>query len=477
VNHSLARRAWTYTVAASLVSLIVAYSLFWAARSQYAVAQRTLELSRQTVALASGLGTGGSLGGSAAARRLREQLFRVESRLIGAALFVTDATGKVKRSSGQLDVSRLPVTDLGAPNEAGARTGVRRPDGSLIVLVVAAPVSGSEEWLVAVQPVRDVVIPWEQLTSAAAVSLAVAILVAWFVGGMLARRLTRPLQRLGAGAESVASGDWGAQVPEEGDAEIVSLARSFNRMSAKAAEAYAAQKAFVGDVSHELRTPITSIRGYSEAIVDGTLRTPEDTKRAAGVIRAEAMRMEEMSHTLLALAALDAEGVHPELVTIDLRAFRDALQERFDAVATESRISLLLDVHTEPRPVGDAERLLQATSAVISNGLWYTPSGGTVRVRSVTDAARWTLQIDDTGPGIPPERREAVFNRFVRLDPSRSKGSGGVGLGLAIARRAVELMGGTIEAGESEDLGGARLLIGLPLAEQGLNLNATGTQP
>ncbi len=465
MSRSLARRALAYTVAASLVSLVVAFGLFWTARSNYAISQRTDQLSRQTVAIASGLQAEDKLLVSAGMKRLQEQLFRVQSRLIGAALFVTDANGNVLRSSGQVELNTLPIDTLGAANAGGAKTGVRLASNDLLILLAAAPTGDGGEYLVAVQPLRDVLVPWEQLTGAALAALVVAMLVAVVLGWLLARRLTLPLRRLGDGAESIAEGDWGAQVPEEGDAEIASLAHSFNEMSSRVAEAYSAQKSFVGDVSHELRTPITSIRGYAEAIMDGTLSSPDDARRAAKVIHAESLRMEEMSHTLLALAALDAESVVPEPQPIDLAAFRDAIWERFDTIARESRVSLELDIATTPLPFGDPERLFQATSAVISNGLWYTPSGGTVRVRSLPHGPQWGLQIDDTGPGIPPERREAVFERFVRLDPSRSKGSGGVGLGLAIARRAVELMGGNIVADASDDLGGARFVIGLPFAE------------
>ena len=188
-------------------------------------------------------------------------------------------------------------------------------------------------------------------------------------------------------------------------------------------------------------------------------------RRAANVIHAESLRMEEMSHTLLALAALDAETTQPELQPIDLAQFAQALRERFDAIAEDARVDSRASRSTPSRvPLGDPERLLQAATAVISNGLWYTPTGGVVRVKSLSHGPQWGLQIDDTGPGIPLERREAVFNRFVRLDPSRSKGSGGVGLGLAIARRAVEMMGGNIVADESDDLGGARFVIALPFA-------------
>ncbi len=449
-----------------MLTLVVAFAMFWGARTQYAVAQRTEQLARQSVALASGVATEDRLLDSPSTRRLRSQLFRVQARLVGAALFVTDSQGKVLRSSGQVSADRLPIETLSATRGTAATSGVRVGNQEdVLVLMVAAPVPGRGEFLVAVQPLRDVLVPWEQLTGAALLALIVATIVSVLLGWLLARRLSQPLRRLRDGALSIAGGDWGAQVPEEGDAEVASLAHSFNEMSSKVAEAYSAQQSFVGDVSHELRTPITSIRGYAEAIMDGTLTRPEDVKRAASVIRAESLRMEEMSYTLLALAALDAETAQPELQSIDLGKFAEALSERFVTIARDARVALELEIGPTPQPLGDPERLLQAASAVISNGLWYTPTGGTVRVRTLAHGPQWGLQIDDTGPGIPPERREAVFNRFVRLDPSRSKGSGGVGLGLAIARRAVELMGGSIVADASDDLGGARFVIGLPFAQ------------
>jgi signal transduction histidine kinase len=115
-----------------------------------------------------------------------------------------------------------------------------------------------------------------------------------------------------------------------------------------------------------------------------------------------------------------------------------------------------------PAPCGDADRLLQVASALVSNALAYTPAGGEIRVSAEAQGGRWTLLVDDSGPGIPESERDRVFDRFTRLDASRTPATGGFGLGLAICKRLAEAMGGSISAGDSP-IGGARLVVDLPL--------------
>jgi len=228
------------------------------------------------------------------------------------------------------------------------------------------------------------------------------------------------------------------------------------------ADAYAAQKAFVGDVSHEIRTPLTSIRGFAEAMLDGTVHDDAARQRALRVIRDEATRIDEVSQTLLALSEIDAGVVQVACVPVDNRLLSDALRGRFAEVADRAGISLQVDLAAAPQAIGDPDRLLQAVSALVANALKYTPEGGVVRVSAEPGEGAMKLRVDDSGAGIPENRREEVFGRFARLDGSESAG-GGAGLGLAICRRLVELMGGSVTASDS-DLGGARFEITLPIA-------------
>ena len=459
-------RARLYVVGAALLSLAVSFAVFAVGWSQYTVRQRTDVLSRQVVAFARGLAAAQAAvaGSTPEAVAVRDRLFRVQAGLVDAVLFVTDDAGRVAQSSDTATLREVPFDRLEASQDTGVLTGVASASDGSSVLLVATPVDTSRSmWLVAAEPLSDVRRAQIGLLTVSGASLFLAALVAWFAGGVLARRLSAPLVSLRDAAESVAQGEWGAQVPVEGDEEVASLAGSFNHMSTRVADAYEAQKAFVGDVSHELRTPITSIRGFSEAIVDGTVSEPAAVRRSAGIIHAEALRMGELSETLLALAELDSGTVAPRSEPVDLTMVVDALVGRHGGPAEEAGVTLSLDVPLLPLPLGDSERLLQAASQLVANAISYTPAGGRVLVTASVSGDRWLLAVDDSGEGIPIERREEVFERFRRLDASRSKSRGGVGLGLSICKRVVDLMGGSTWVEESR-LGGARFVIALPLA-------------
>lgn len=476
MRRGLATRARLYTVSVAVIALVVAVAVFWIARSSFIVEQRTAELSRQARAIASGLSVTEAFGTGEAADSLREQFFRVQARLTNSALFVTDANGAVASSSGDMQLTTLPLAELDAGRVRNTRSGVRRSSSGLLVLLVATPIPGTPDWLVAAQPVRDLLVSPGQVIQYAIVAMAIALLVAWVVGGLLARRLIRPIGELQHGAQAIADGDWGAQVPEGGDAEIASLARSFNEMSSRVADAYASQKAFVSDVSHELKTPITSIVGFSQAVLDGTVDDPAAVHQAVKIIHDEAERMAEMSQTLLALARLDARAIEVAHEPLDLRELTQALTARFVPLAADAGLDLNIALAERPRPIGDFDRLLQAATALVSNAIAYTPQGGRVRIRGSHGDGSWRLEIEDSGPGIPPDRRDDVFKRFTRLDPSRAKSTGGSGLGLAIALKAVQLMNGTIEVADSADLGGARFTIALPAEPPGDGRSGSAAQ-
>ena len=450
-----------------MLALVVAFGIFLVGWGQYSIRQRTDELSRQVAALAKGQAVGDRAGApntvtGTATAEARDRLLGVEAGLLGAALFVTGDDGTVLHATTPHPPAWLPLARLKRTDANGASSGVLRTAAGVQVVVVSAPINAASR-LVAVQGLREIRQTQLGILLIAAGALAIAAIVAYIAGGLLARRLTAPLVRLQGAAESVAAGAFGTQVAEEGDAETVSLAHSFNGMSQRVASAYAAQKSFVGDVSHEIRTPLTSIRGYAEALLDGTVSEPAQQRRALEVIRDESVRINEVAQTLLALSELDAGAVQVACEPVDLALLADALHGRFAGTAADARVTLAIALPARPRPIGDPERLLQALSAPLANAIAHTPTGGTVRVSAVPAAAKWRVAVDDSGPGIPADKRDEVFRRFARLDASRSQVSGGAGLGLAICKRLVELMGGAVGV-EDSDLGGARVWIELPVS-------------
>jgi signal transduction histidine kinase len=463
----IARRLSLTLFAVGALCIAVSTAVFYTLWVQQTLATRTVELERQVSVVASGVAVGGTLPGSAEdVGQARARLLKVEAGLIGARLAVTDGSGSVLFSTaGTTGASSYPVDELArSGSEFDARSSVLDVADVGRVVVVAVPVSFTapdtpERYLVGAKQVSEIRSGDAWVLTSIAVSVVVALGVAWGFGWWLARRFTGPIVRLTEGARAVATGEWGRQVPAGGDDEVASLAGAFNDMSSRVADAYRAQQEFVGDVSHELRTPITSIRGFAQAIGDGTVADTDGIKRAAGIILGEADRLGDLTATLLSLADLESGSVELATQAVDMGALADLLRTRFEARATAGGVALEIDLG-ESRPVADPERLLQAVSALLDNALRHAKTR--VRVRSHATAGVWRLIVEDDGPGVPAQDRERVFGRFTRTDDSRSVQSGGSGLGLAICRRIVVLMGGSVSVDASVDLGGALFSVELP---------------
>jgi signal transduction histidine kinase len=449
----------------------VSAAVFYVLWSQQTVSRNLSELQRQVSVVASGVAVSDTLPGSEEdLGGARERLLKVEAGLLDARLAVTDASGTVLFSTaGGSSAASYPIEKLARTgSEFEPRTAVLDyPDvGKVAVTAVPVGFIAPEEpsrYLVGARALRDLRSGNSWVLTSIAIAAVAGLGVAWFLGGWLAGRVTGPLRRLTEGALAVAGGEWGRQVPVEGDDEAARLAGAFNEMSVRVANAYRTQQEFVADVSHELRTPVASIRGFADAITEGVASDEASIKRAAEIIGAEAANLGELTSTLLALADLDAGVVTLEHAPIDVEALAVAVRDRFGASAASGDVGF--SVMTEPgTPLGDQARVLQATSALVENALRHAPAGGHVRVRMGMrpGADRWLLTVDDDGPGIPENERERVFGRFTRLDSSRSAEGGGSGLGLAICRRLVELMGGRVWAEGSTDLGGARFCLELP---------------
>ncbi len=286
----------------------------------------------------------------------------------------------------------------------------------------------------------------------------VALVVAALVAAALARRFTRPLGEAVSTTRRIASGDLDATVPvsRRDDPEFTQLAESINAMGANLVRAREQERQFLLSVSHELRTPLTSIRGYAEAVVDGTA---EDPAAAATVISTESRRLERLVQDLLDLARLDADRFSLEVRTIDAAALAAQVAEGFRPRLEE--LGLILGAAPgSDRPlwvVADPDRLAQVLANLVENASSF--ARGSVTVGAGTLGGVPTLWVEDDGPGIPTEQVPRVFERHFTSDRSggRRKGSG---LGLAIVSELAGAMGAGVRA-ESPVAGaaGTRMLV------------------
>jgi two-component system sensor histidine kinase BaeS len=289
------------------------------------------------------------------------------------------------------------------------------------------------------------------LTGAA--SLAAAALVA----GWLARRITRPLVDAEVATSRMAAGDLDARVdvPPGTDAEIASLAHSINTLAAGLARAQGLERQFLMSVSHDLRTPLTSIRGFAEAITDGTAAEPA---RAARVISSEAGRLERLVGDLLDLAKLDARRFSFDLRPVDVCEVVADTAAGFERAAADASVGLEVDVPDHPLIASvDPDRLAQVVANLVENALKFASSHIDVTARAEGDGV--LIAVTDDGPGIPVDDVPHVFERLYQSDrtPARQVGSG---LGLAIVAELVDAMGGRVGA-EPVAGGGTRLAVRL----------------
>lgn len=287
---------------------------------------------------------------------------------------------------------------------------------------------------------------------------AAALLLSLLVAVVFARSISRPLNGVTNAAGKVAEGDYRQVVPEQGPREIVGLARSFNRMTEEVRKSQQQLRHFVADVSHELKSPITSIQGFSQALVDGTASDEQTRSRAASIINSEAKRMRRQVDELLELSRMQSGQFKMVRHTLDLAEVIDRSHEMFEGVARDKGVKISVR-HTVPLPVkGDADRLEQLFSNLIDNAIKNTQSGGEVRVDAgKTDDGFVETKVSDDGPGIPSDQLPQVFERFYQVTGVRT----GVGLGLAIAREIVLAHEGSIEA-RSNPGEGAEFIVKLP---------------
>lgn len=291
----------------------------------------------------------------------------------------------------------------------------------------------------------------------------VALILSLVFALWLARWISAPLQRMAQAAKGVAAGDY-QPIVQEGPREVRSLAIAFNEMAEQVHTTQQSQRDFIANVSHELKTPLTSIQGFSQAILDGTAQNQADLDAAAQVIHDEASRMHRLVIDLLDLARLDAGTLNLERTQVDMSALLHSVVEKMRPQSVQAQVVVSLQIQHMPAMIGDGDRLSQVFTNLIDNAIKHTPQGGDVRVVAVHDEYQIVVKIIDTGVGIPPEQLARIFERFYQVDKSRMGGEKrGTGLGLAIAQEIVHAHGGTLEA-RSQTGQGSVFVVKLPLA-------------
>jgi two-component system, OmpR family, sensor kinase len=354
------------------------------------------------------------------------------------------------------------VPGPGGPDRV-SRFTVPATQGSGRYRVRASIDPGSHDLLVLATSLGDVDGTLHRLLLIELVVTSIVLLGIGAVGLWIVRLGLRPLQAIGRTAEQIAGGDLSHRVGRaEPRTEVGRLGIALNAMLDRIETSDRRLRRFVVDASHELRTPLAGIRAYAELFERGAAARPDDLARAMAGIRRESERMSGLVDDLLVLARLD-EGQPLDRGPVDLVEIASDAVETARAVDPSRPLELLV----EPAVViGDRARLRRVFDNLLANVRSHTPPGTCATVRVASTAAHAVIEVADDGPGLSDADRERIFDRFYRVDPSRTRESGGVGLGLSIVARIAAAHGGEV-AVISEPGGGATFRVTLPLAPAG----------
>jgi heavy metal sensor kinase len=379
---------------------------------------------------------------------------------------ITRADGTVVYVSGRpkdsgFDPSSVPA--LPATITRDTRK-IALPGSSLLVAAQTARASDGTEYRVEVGTSgASSEATLAQVLMMLAIGLPLAVAAAVGGGFLLVRRALLPVERIAGKAEVITQHNLSERLPvvTSGD-EIERLSVSLNRMISRLEEAVNGSKQFVADASHELRTPLTVMRGELENLAQDT-QLRGDTRESLGSVLEEVERLREIVEGLLALSRLDVGEPPAELARFDLAELAASTAEQMSLLAEDKQLSVVCDLSGEVPVEADRARFKQVVVNLLDNAIKYTPRGGRVGLSVARDGDFAVLDVTDSGIGIPAAALARVFNRFYRVDESRSREQGGAGLGLAIVKSICAAHGAEVEVTSTPGVG-SRFRIRQPLA-------------
>ncbi|MCB0178119.1 MAG: HAMP domain-containing histidine kinase [Anaerolineae bacterium] len=297
-------------------------------------------------------------------------------------------------------------------------------------------------------------------------SLIIAALGATLAGAVTSLLLTtgiiRPLQQIALSSRRIAGGQYAERVEISDIEELDSVATNFNQMAAALEQVEQQRVALIGNVSHELRTPLTGIEGYLQGMMDGLM--PSDAQTFAQMYQ-EVRRLRRLVDDLQALSRVEAGQIPLHLETFDLAPVVERVIKQLQPQAMAQSLSISTNCSGILSVYADPDRTAQVLVNLMGNAIRYTPEGGDIKVTVKATPKFVEIAVQDSGQGIPPEALPYIFERFYRVDQSRSRSSGGSGIGLTISRHLAWAMGGELIATSEGEGQGSTFYFHLPKAK------------
>ncbi|HET7171841.1 MAG TPA: HAMP domain-containing sensor histidine kinase [Gaiellales bacterium] len=444
-------------VLATVIAAVVVVSLY----TSYNRDQTVRQLRNQVVALAEYYQTvfdrSRKHGGAPVKADVFSRIGAAKVYYAGPPLFpnapqsITNAGIKIK--IGLLDHGSRPTYEFHPKNDPRTFIGVGAP-----IFLGKDPIGA----VVLARPLADVNNAWKNVIGLVGVGLAVGLAVAIILATYVARRITHPLRVIGGAADRVARGDLDVNVigKRSSDDELSQLAIRFQGMVDRLREVDELERNFLMRVTHELRTPLTAISGHVQAVTEGVVG-PDELDESLEAVNEEVRRLDRLVGDLLDLTRLEAHQFRVVREEVGLEALLEQAAGAFREKARAVDIDFRTPIEGAPTVITDGDRVLQIVNNLLDNAFRWTPRGGQVELGCVTSNGIAAIKVTDTGRGIAPAEREAVFHPFY----SR-RGEGGTGLGLSISRELAQALGGRLSV-ESEPGRGSTFTLSLPRKKRG----------
>lgn len=317
-------------------------------------------------------------------------------------------------------------------------------------LVVATPVKISGSTVGAVFAVKSVAQTWaeyaSQIVNVMLISAVITLVISMIIIYGMVYRITKPLKEMSKAAKLYANGDFSYTVSVKGDDELSELAKAFNKMASSLSALESSRRSFVANVSHELKTPMTTIGGFIDGILDGTIG-PEQEKKYLSIVSDEVKRLSRLVTGMLNMSKLEAGemNINSRKFDISKSVFKTLLT--FEKKINSKSIDVLgLDSMQSIDVTADEDMLMQVIYNLVDNAIKFTPNGGYISVKTFSDGEKAFVSIRNSGEGISEEELSKVFERFYKIDKSRSYDVKGAGLGLYIVKSIINLHKGEIKA-------------------------------
>ena len=321
---------------------------------------------------------------------------------------------------------------------------------SIQKLVVASPIKSGSETVGIVFATKSVVETWSayvaQIAKIMLISAAITLFISFFIIYGMVYKITKPLRQMSQATKMYAQGDFSYKVDVQGDDEMAELATAFNKMASSLAALESSRRSFVANVSHELKTPMTTIGGFIDGVLDGTI-PPENEKHYLKIVSDEVKRLSRLVTAMLNMTKLEAGEmqINPKEFDISQDIFNTLLT--FEKVINSKSIEIIgLDTMESLTVNADEDMIMQVIYNLIDNAIKFTPEGGYISFKTFSDSDKAYVSIKNSGDGVSAEELEKIFERFYKIDKSRSYDVKGAGLGLYLCKNIINHHGGEIKA-------------------------------